>query len=278
MTEEEAQYMIAKLKRAGKYSTKYTKPEKSEECDRCVKPRTPHSAETCFFKDKECHACKVKGHMKGAKRCNKNKSVRKLEIVVSDPDEEENDYDDKTNWKSEEKEERREDTHVEIRKVEERVPEEANDYNDKSNWGSEEIEEGCTITEIEIRKVEEKKKNIVRVKVGEVETDMYADSGADVSTVASSWYRKGMGTLVPTTDVLKPYGSTEALPVEAKFKTTITTAKGAKEETWVYVVNSKCNILPLLGDDVATALGFLNFKPEGRNPCLLYTSPSPRDS
>ena len=75
-----------------------------------------------------------------------------------------------------------------------------------------------------------------------------------------------MGTLVPTNDVLKPYGSTEALPVEAKFKTTITTAEGAKEETWVYVVNSKCNILPLLGDDVATALGFLNFKPEGRNP------------
>ena len=222
LTEEEAQYMIAKLKRAGKYSTKYEKNEKK--CDRCVEPKTPHSSNNCFFKDKECHACKEKGHMKGAKRCSKTMSVRKLEKVESD-------------------------------------------YNDKSNWESETKEENKTTKNMETKKVS-KKRNIVQVKVGKVVTDMYMDSGSDVSTMSSKWYRKGMGTLVPTNDILKPYGASESegLPVEAKFKTTIKTAKGAKEDTWVYVVNSKEDIQPLMGDDVATALGFLTFQPEGRNP------------
>ena len=222
LTEEEAQYMIAKLKRAGKYSTKYEKQEKSQKCDRCVDAKTAHSPNNCFFKDKECHACKEKGHMKGAKRCSKTKCVRKLEKIETD-------------------------------------------YNDRSNWESETNEDSKTVKNIEIKKVN-KNKNVVRVKVGEVETDMYTDSGSDVSTMSSNWYRKGMGTLVPTNDILRPYGSSEGLPVEAKFKTTITTAKGAKEETWVYVVNSKEDIQPLLGDDVATELGFLTFQPEGRNP------------
>ena len=54
LTEEEAQHMIAKLKRAGKYSTKYEKSEKSQKCDRCVDPKTPHLPNNCFFKDNSC--------------------------------------------------------------------------------------------------------------------------------------------------------------------------------------------------------------------------------
>ena len=96
LTDEEAQFMINKLKQAGKYSTQYEKQEKQEKnqkCDRCVDSKTSHSPNNCFFKDKECHACKEKGHMKGAKRCSKTKRVRKLEKI-------ENDYNDKNNWES----------------------------------------------------------------------------------------------------------------------------------------------------------------------------------
>ena len=221
MTDAEANLMIAKLKRAGKYSTKSEKNEKGSGCDRCVNARTPHTADKCYFKDKECRVCKQTGHMGGSKRC--TKKVNRVEV---------SDYDDVTNWEQERSTDRSPKKEIGIRKV--------------------------------------GKKNVVRVKVGDVETDMFADSGADVSIVPSTWFQKGMGTLQPTKDILTPYGSeaTEeaGLKVEAKFRTLITTKKGARCWCWVYVVNSKQPIQPLLGDDAATELGFLTFKPDGRQP------------
>ena len=71
LTDEEAAVMIQKLKKAGKYSTKTDKESNKNNCDRCVYTKTPHAAEGCFFKEKECHACGETGHMKGSKRCRK---------------------------------------------------------------------------------------------------------------------------------------------------------------------------------------------------------------
>ena len=224
LTDAEAEHLIAKLKRAGKFSTKYDKEQKkASTCDRCVNPRTAHTEDKCFFKDKDCHVCKEIGHMRGAKRCGKTKKVNKVQVEKS-----------------------------------------AADYDDLANWNMEQASEGPK-TEIEIRQVSTKK-NVVKVQVGDIETDMFADSGADVSIVPASWYQKEMGTLQPTTDILRPYGADAALPVEARFRTTISTQKGAKAATWVYVVRSEQPIEPLMGDDVATELGFLSFKPEGREP------------
>ena len=81
-----------------------------DKCDRCVDSKTPHPPNNCFFKDKECHACKEKGHMKGAKRCSKTKCVRKLEKVTLD-------YNDKSNWESEMIEERQTNINIKVRKV-----------------------------------------------------------------------------------------------------------------------------------------------------------------
>ena len=228
LTDEQANYYIAKLKQAGKFSSRYDQQGKSYACDRCVKSSKSklHTIDTCYFKDQECRVCKEIGHMGGSKLCKKKGNhIRK--VVLS---EDECDYENPENWGSEEKD-----------KTEaEKKP-------------------------IAIKKVE--KKNVVKVKVGKEETDMYTDSGSDVDVVPSTWYRSGMGKLQPTNAVLQPYGAeADSIPVEAKFKTTITTKRGAKATTWVYVVNSKQPIEPLMSDRVATALGFLKFLPDGRAP------------
>ena len=96
---------------------------------------------------------------------------------------------------------------------------------------------------------------------------MYTDSGLDINVCPSTWYKKGMGKLQHSDAVLQPYGAgSDCIHVEAKFKTTITTQRGAKIDTVVYVVNSKHPIEPLMSDEVATELGFLIFRPEGRAP------------
>ena len=143
------------------------------------------------------------------------------------------------------------------------------DYEDKANWhhqlGGQHLHtKKGDPHEISIKKVG--KKNTVKVRVGNIETEMFADSGTEVSIVPSTWYEKGMGKLQATNDILKGYGASEPLLVEAKFRTKITTKKGASTESWVYVVNSDHKIQPLLGDDDSTALGFLSFRPEGREP------------
>ena len=67
------------------------------------------------------------------------------------------------------------------------------------------------------------RKNVVAVKVGNVETEMFADSGAEVSIVPSHWYKKEMGKLQPSTETLRGYGASKPLDVKAKFLARITT-------------------------------------------------------
>ena len=141
------------------------------------------------------------------------------------------------------------------------LPPKQTNYDDNTNWTTGDTSGRMPQKEIKIKRVE--KRNEVQVKIGNKETDMFADSGADVSVIPSDMYRKGMGVLVSTDAVLAPYGTKEGLPVKSKFRTTITTKRGAKVNTWVYVVDSKYNVQPLLGDDDATTLGFLIFQPEG---------------
>ena len=63
MTDEEAEVMIAKLKKAGRYSIK---SDKKNECERCTNPRKPHPSNKCYFLDKKCNVCKEVGHMGGS--------------------------------------------------------------------------------------------------------------------------------------------------------------------------------------------------------------------
>ena len=63
LTDEEASMMIAKLKKAGKYSNRSEKLSQKEACNRCTKPRQHHTQDKCYFRDKECRVCNQVGHM-----------------------------------------------------------------------------------------------------------------------------------------------------------------------------------------------------------------------
>ena len=250
LTAEQESLVIAKLKQSGKYSVRTDKKKEEVECDRCTKPKRPHTSDKCYFVDQECRSCKEIGHMKGARRCKNTKVVKR--ICVSSEEEMEEDED-------EGRGEGREGENIDMQ-------EETNDYEDKRNWSSEaSATDEQQTTEITLKQVTSKK-NVVKVKVGERQTDMFADSGADVNVAPTTWYKKEMGTLEPCSLTLSPYGTKEQLPVEGKVKTTITTEKGAQVDTWIYLVKGDKRFQPLLGDIDATALGFLSFKPEGREP------------
>ena len=93
LTEEEANFMIAKLKKAGRFSSRADKSKEkaTEPCTRCTNPKIPHQPEKCFFLDKTCHACKETGHMKGSAMCPKTdkQTIKKVSVDC--------DYDDPTN-------------------------------------------------------------------------------------------------------------------------------------------------------------------------------------
>ena len=52
LTDKEENHMIAKLKNAGKYSTKYKKNDKWNACDRCVNAKTPTAVTSATSKIK----------------------------------------------------------------------------------------------------------------------------------------------------------------------------------------------------------------------------------
>ena len=93
LTEAQAEIMIAKLKKAGKYSTRSDRQKDGKEsCQRCTNPKKQHAPDKCYFRDQECRACKQTGHMAGSVLCSKTevKKVKKVSI--------EKDYDDPSNW------------------------------------------------------------------------------------------------------------------------------------------------------------------------------------
>ena len=159
---------IAKLKKSGKYSVRNEKRKDDVECDRCTKPKRPHKSDTCYFKDQECRSCKEIGHMKGARRCKNTKIVQRISLSSEEDVEEDEER---------MKEEKNED-------------EGSRDYEDEANWNSEISDrDEQPASDITIKQVTSKK-NIVKVRVGKTDTEMYADSGADVNVAPSTWYRK----------------------------------------------------------------------------------------
>ena len=180
--------------------------------------------------------------MKGSRRCKNTKVVQRI-CLSSD---EEADEDKADEEKIEEIE----------REVNNMTLNEDNgtDYEDVNNWSKEEPEQEDQEqprTEITIKQIASKR-NIVKVKVGEKDTEMYADSGADVNVAPHTWYRKEMGILQSCNLTLSPYGTEEQQPVEGRFKNTITTEKGLQKEIWIHILKADQHFQPLLGDIDAT--------------------------
>ena len=72
-----------------------------------------------------------------------------------------------------------------------------------------------------------------------------------------------MGKVVAADTHLRAWGSKTRLDTKGMFRTTLITKKGAKKETWVYIV-AGTKPEPLLGDADAEDLGIIEFNPEGR--------------
>ena len=77
LSEDQANFLIQKLKKAGKYSKQFKDTPIVSTCPRCINLRKSHDSDNCFLKNKECRVCKKTGHMGGAKMC-KEKSVNEV--------------------------------------------------------------------------------------------------------------------------------------------------------------------------------------------------------
>ena len=76
------------------------------------------------------------------------------------------------------------------------------DYYDPTNWADESQTESRWQKKLVIKAVSKNKKYIVKVKIGEVETEMFTDGGSDASVVPASFYRREMGKLHRATERL----------------------------------------------------------------------------
>ncbi len=85
-TEEEEKFMIARLKKTGRYSIKADKQQqKTVACDRCINARKPHTSNECYFRDKKCRVCNEMGHMGGSKKCSATE-IREVEVIDVETD------------------------------------------------------------------------------------------------------------------------------------------------------------------------------------------------
>ena len=92
---------------------------------------------------------------------------------------------------------------------------------------------------------------------------LFSDTGSMFTIIMPELYKDSMGKLVEADCNLRAWGADTYLDVTGIFKTRLTTKKGAKKDTVVYVVGGT-RPEPLLGDADAEDLGIIVFKAEGR--------------
>ena len=229
---------IMKIKKQGRYSSKPKRQPKEEiqekpklDCNTCSAKHPPGK---CIAQGKECFTCGEFNHFSGSKACKKTPS-RTVNRVT----------DDQTSTGS---------------------------YsNTRMEWPgvkSEETKELRLITSI--RKIggmkkKKKKSKHVQVTIGTKPFSLFADTGSEYTIIPPSSYQESMGEVVAADTHLRAWGSETNLKVCGMVNSTITTKKGAKVDTKVYIVDG-FHPEPLLGDADAEALGFITFNEEGRDP------------
>ena len=115
------------------------------------------------------------------------------------------------------------------------------------------------------KKIDESNTNWVKVKIGDIITKVFTDSGSDANVIPPSMYKHEMGRMEETGDTLRAYGG-ERLDLKGIIRDAwVTNKKGLGIKTDLYIVDGYQNE-PLLSEEVSTALGFIQFNPEGREP------------
>ena len=104
--------------------------------------------------------------------------------------------------------------------------------------------------------------NVACMSINRSKVNMFVDSGSKKSLLLYEQYETAMGTLIPTTAKLRPYGTESYLNVKGKLHTMLKCEKGAQIKTEIIVIEGHLTEA-LLGDEDAKALGILKIDPEG---------------
>ena len=245
---------IKRLKKAGNYSARFSrssgeKPKSHENThktshDNCIKCTYSHDRnDRCPADGRTCHTCDKEGHFTQSILCKakkKSKNTRKVRYV----------YETETSDSEDE---------GGVRRI---SP--ANVVNNPGRtWPG--VERGCTETS-NLNFLQKKKSSsgrYVNVNMGNVDVTLFCDTGSRYTILPPEQYRDSMGDIVPAKCHLRAWGSEKYLDTKGMFQTTIECERGAKVQTWVYVVGGT-RPEPLLGDNDAENLGIITFDPRGK--------------
>ena len=94
---------------------------------------------------------------------------------------------------------------------------------------------------------------------------LFSDTGSSFTIIPPEKYSSSMGKVVASDTRLRAWGARSTLDVKGMVNTVLETKSGARKSTKVYIV-AGYQAEPLLGDTNAEDLGFIVFKPGGRDP------------
>ena len=234
LVKEGCEETVRKMQKKGRFSGTAKKT-----CPKCTFDHERDS--NCPAEGKECRRCGLEGHFARSSICKgrQTQSNKRVE-QVNKPTEEEVE---EANYLS--------DDEVIHRVVEQKVPE--------TIWPG--VRRGGNT--YSLRRIGAQGDKWVKVKVGNSEMELFADTGCKFTLITPQQYRPSMGKVVASDTHLRGWGSETYLDVKGMFRTTISMAKGAETKTWVYIVDGY-RAEALLGDRDAEKLGVITFHKEGR--------------
>ena len=231
---------LMRVRPSGKYSRRF-KPEESggqtssKDCPKCC---YTHDRDKCPAEGRQCHRCGEAGHFRRSKLCRAPRKAQYTTRRIAEETPTPSDSEDETGpayriervWPG----------------VQSGVTKTKNMYYVKSKGGS-----------------KQPTSKRVKVYMGGVSVELYCDTGSRMTIIPPNLYEDKMGKVVPADCNLRAWGSASYLDTKGMFRTTLVTERGAKTDSWIYIV-AGTRPEPLLGDQDAEHLGIIQFNPKGR--------------
>jgi hypothetical protein len=242
----EERLAVLKVKQYGKFSGRFKPKEDAQPSgQKCRSCSLSHMPGECPAKGKECYRCEGRDHYARAAVCPGPKSGRQP-ARNRRVEEDEGSDSSKGEWEEE---------NGVVKKVQQT----------KRRWPG--VKEGAPHGRLHMVNPKEKirRSKWVSVRLGGHRVRLFADTGCRYSIISPDMYKERMGVIVPARRALRAWGADTDLNVKGMFKTEVSTERGARSTTWVYVVEGH-RPEPLLGEKDAEALGIIVFHAEGRMP------------
>ena len=242
---------VMQIKKAGRYSTRYSGEKRKEtgpRCSRCTYNHAPDAS--CPAQSRTCNTCGKTGHFSRSIECKGDKksgtkrsyTMKRVEYEVSDTESENSDIDQQGQGAAI------------VRRI----------GTDSSRaWPG--VQKDCqNYQDIKyLHKPDSTSSRYVQIILGGRDLSLYCDTGSKLTIIPPDLYEEEMGEVIPAKCHLRAWGSDTYLDTKGMFKTWIETRSGAKKHTWVYVVGGT-KPEPLLGDKDAEDLGIITFNAAGK--------------